>query len=179
MNSNDVPTIHVDFEIDRRDLFRANFDLAKWRLLTGIVVAVIPILGLTYFFILIDEKKILLELSPLFIGVPLVAVGGQVLRLHASCKKLVSGLSDSHRRFQYLFQAEADGYDLNCGESFSHVAWQDVLKVIEKPSYFLIYPNRFEARILPTRGFHQPADIPILRDILLSKLGAKAKLLGQ
>jgi hypothetical protein len=33
MNSNDVTAIHVDFEINRRDLFRANLDLAKWRLI--------------------------------------------------------------------------------------------------------------------------------------------------
>lgn len=171
-----LQTVQVDFEIDRRDLFKANLDLAKWRILIGIVVAVILAVGLTYFFILIDEKKILLQLSPLFIGVPVVAVGGQVLRLHASCRKFVAGLPVSQRRFRYMFQAEADGYDLNCGESSSHVAWQDVLKVIEKPSYFLIYPNRFEARLLPMRGFHQPSDIPILRDILLSKLGPRAKL---
>lgn len=31
MNINDITTIHVDFEINRRDFFRVNLDLAKWR----------------------------------------------------------------------------------------------------------------------------------------------------
>lgn len=77
-----------------------------------------------------------------------------------------------------MFQAEADGYDLNCGESFSHVAWRDVLKVTERPSYFLIHPNGFEARVLPRRGFHHSEEIPIFRDILRSSLGTRARLIS-
>ena len=135
MNTNNISPIHFDFEINQRDLFRMNLDLAKWRIVTGLVVAAIPIVGLSYFFVLIDEKKILLQLSPLFIGLPLATVGGQVLRLHAICRKFVAGLPDSQRRVHYLFQAETDGYDVTYGESFSHVAWNDVLKAIEKPAY--------------------------------------------
>jgi hypothetical protein len=179
MNPNDITPIHVDFEINRRDLFRVNLDLAKWRLLAGLLVAAIPIVGLSYFFILIDEGDMLLQLSPLYIGAPLVAVGGQVLRLHAACRKFVSALPASQRRFQYLFQAEGDGYDLTYGESFSHVAWKDVLKAIEKPAHFVIYLNSFEARIVPKEGFHLPADIPILRSILSAKLGTRARLLSR
>lgn len=179
MNPNNATTIHVDFEVNRRDLFRVNLDLAKWRIMIGLVVAAIPIVGLSYFFILIDEGKILLQLSPLFIGMPLVAVGGQVLRLHAACRKFVSGLPDSQRRIHYLFQAETDGYDLTYGDSFSHVAWSDVLRVVEKPDYFVLYLNRFEATLVPKQGFHLPVDIPVLRNILSAKLGARAKLFSQ
>lgn len=179
MNVNDISTVHLDFEINRRDLFRVNLDLAKWRIVIGLFVAAIPIVGLSYLFILIDEKQTLLQLSPLFIAMPLVAVGGQVLRLHAGCSRFVSGLTESQRRFQYLFQAEGDGYDLTYGESFSHVAWKDVLKAIEKPGYFVLYLNRSEARLVPKSGFHLPADIPLLRSILCAKLGARAKLLSQ
>jgi hypothetical protein len=179
MPSNDIMTIHVDFEVNRRDLFRMNLDLAKWRILLGFAIAVIPVVGLGYFFILIDEKKILLQLSPLFLGLPLASVGGQILRLHAICRKFVGALPDSQRRVQYLFQAETDGYDLTYGHSFSHVAWQDVLKAQEKPAYFVLYLNRFQAGFVPKRGFHQPADIPVLRSILSAKLGVKAKLFAQ
>lgn len=179
MNLNETTTIHVDFEINRRDLFRVNLDLAKWRLFAGLLLAAIPIVGLTYFFILIGEGKILLQLSPLFIGAPLLGVGGQVLRLHAACRKFVSQLPDSQRRFQYLFQAETDGFDRTYGESFDHVAWNDVLKAIEKPAYFVLYLNRFEARIVPKGGFHVPGDIPVLRSILHARLGARANLFRQ
>jgi hypothetical protein len=54
-------------------------------------------------------------------------------------------------------------------ESFGHTAWKDVMKVVEKSRYFLIYLNRFEVGILPKRGF-QPADIPVFREIARSKL---------
>ena len=143
MNPSYVTTVHVDFEITRRDTFRVNLELAKWRILIGLLVAAVPIVGLSYFFLLIDEGTMLLQLSPLFIAMPLAAVGGQVLRLHAACRKYVSALPESQRRVQYLFQAETDGYDLTYGDSFSHVAWTDVLKAIEKPAYFVIYLNRF------------------------------------
>jgi hypothetical protein len=179
MNLNDVTTIHVDFEINRRDLFRVNLDLAKWRLVTALLVAAIPIVGLSYLFIVIDEGRLFLQLSPLFIAAPLLAVGGQVLRLHSFCRKYVSELPESQRRFQYLFQPETDGYDLSYGESFSHVAWKDVMKVIEKPAYFVLYLNSFQPRILPKRGFHLPADISMLRSILSAKLGARAKLFNK
>jgi hypothetical protein len=179
MNANDIPSIHVDFEIYHRDLFRVNLDQAKWRLILGLIVAAIPIVGLSYLFILIDERQMLFQLSPLVIATPLVAIGAQVLRLHVACRRFVSGLPESQRRFQYLFLAEGDGYDRTYGESFSHVAWKDVLKAIEKPGYFVFYLNRFEARIIPKRGFHLLADIPALRSILFAKLGTRAKLLSQ
>jgi hypothetical protein len=179
MNPRDVTTIYVDYEINRRDLFRMNLDLAKWRLFVGVLIAAIPIAGLSYFFLLIDEGEILLELSPLLIGAPLLAVGGQVLRLHAGCRKFVSQLPESHRRSQYLFQTEMDGFDRTCGESFAHVSWNDVLKAIEKPAYFVIQLNTIEARLVPKQGFHVPADIPMLRSILRAKLGARAKLFNE
>jgi len=179
MNSNDVTAIHVDFEINRRDLFRASLDLAKWRLIASFFVITILVVPLSYLFLFINEGKILLQLSPLIIGVPLVTVGGQVLRLHAICRKFVSGLPDSQRRCHYLFQAETDGYDLTYGESFSHIAWKDVLKVIEQPAYFVFYSNSLQARIVPKHGFHLREDIPMLRSILRAKLGAKARILSQ
>jgi hypothetical protein len=176
MNASESTAIYVDFEIDRRDLFRVNLDLAKWRLVIGLLVVAVPILGLGYLFIIIDEEQTFLQLSPLFIAAPLLAVGGQVLRLHATCRKFVSRLPESQRRFQYLFQAETDGYDLNYGESYTHVAWKDVSKAIEKPAYFVLYLNSFEARIVPKRGFHVAADIPVLRSLLYEKLGPRASL---
>jgi len=179
MNPNHTTTVYVDFEINRRVMFRVNVELAKWRILIGLLVAAVPIVGLSYFFILIDEGKIFLQLSPLFVAMPLAAVGGQVLRLHAACRKYVSSLPESQRRVQYLFQAETDGYDLTYGESFTHVAWKDVLKAVEKPGYFVIYLSRFEIRFVPKGGFHLPADIPVLRSILWAKLGTRARLLNQ
>jgi YcxB-like protein len=179
MNLNEIKTIHVDFEVNRRDLFRVNLDMAKGRLITALLVAAIPIVGLSYLFLLIDEGAMLLQLSPLLIGAPLLAVGGQVLRLHAACRKFVSQLPDSQRRFLYLFQAETDGFDRTYGESFNHVAWNDVLKAIEKPAYFVLYLNSFEARIVPKGGFHLSGDIPMLRSILRTRLGARANLFRQ
>ncbi len=179
METKAATTIHVDYQINRRDLFRANLDLDKWRLVIGLIVSAIPVVAATYFFMLIDETKILLQLSPLFIGAPFVAVGGQVLRLHATCRKFVSDLPESQRRIQYLFQPETDGFDLTYGESFGHVAWKDVLKATEKPGYFVLYQNRFQATIIPKEGFHLKAEVPTLRSVLRAKLGQRAELLNE
>jgi hypothetical protein len=173
MTTDDKDIVHVDFEIDRRDLFRANMELAKWRFLIGVSLVSTLVLTLGYFFIIIGEQKILLQTSPLFIGLPLVALGGQVLRLRAFARKYVSELPAGRRQIHYTFQSSSDGYDSAAGESFSHIAWKDVMQVVEKSGCFLIYLNRFEVGILPKRGF-QPTDIPIFRGIVCYKLGDRA-----
>jgi YcxB-like protein len=175
MNANDDVMVLVKFEIDPRDLFRANMELAKWRFLIGVILVLTFLLPLGYFFIIIGEQTILLQTSPLFIGLPLVALGGQVLRLHATSRKYVSALSTSQRQLQYIFQSSSNGYDSASGESFSHTVWKDIMQVVEKPAYFLIYLNRFEVGILPKRGF-QLADIPVFCGIVRSKLGGRAKV---
>ena len=71
MNSNDEAVVHVDFEINSKDLFRASIELAKRRFMIGILIFAILIIALVSFFMMIDEQEILLETSPLFIGVPL------------------------------------------------------------------------------------------------------------
>lgn len=179
MTSNDLSTIRIEFEVKHHEIFRMNLDLAKWRILLGLALAAVPIVSLTYFFVLIGETKILLQLSPLFIGLPLVAVGGQVLRLHAQCRKFVAGLPDAQRRVEYIFPPEGDGYDRKFGHSFSYVAWQDLLRVNEKPGHFVFYLNRFEAGFVPKHAFHRSSDIPILRSILAAKLGVRARLFSQ
>lgn len=170
-------SVLVDFEIDRQDLFRVNMGLSKWRLLIGVVVVLTLGISLTCFFIMIDEEMVLLKTSLFFIGLPLVALGGQVLRLHAFSKKYVAGLAPSQRHVQYMFQSSSDGYDVATGESFSHVVWNDVRQVVEKTRHFLIYLNDFEIRILPKRGFQQ-TDIPVFRKIVQDQLGSHAKLLA-
>lgn len=64
--------IHVDFSITTRDLFRANLALSKFRLILGLGFSLLLISGLVVFFLMIDEQLILLETSPLFVGVPLL-----------------------------------------------------------------------------------------------------------
>jgi hypothetical protein len=54
---NETKAIHVDYEINRRDLFRVSLELEKWRLIVGLLVCVILIAGAIYFFLLIDEGK--------------------------------------------------------------------------------------------------------------------------
>ena len=134
--------------------------------------------GLVLLFIAIDEKAILLQTSPLFIGLPLVAVGGQILRLHAACRKHVAGLTEAQRRTQYTFYEHGDGYDVTSGESFGHVSWQDVFRIVEQPNSLEIHLSKYDIRIIPKRGFHHPEDIDALRAMLLSSVGSKAMLLG-
>lgn len=99
------------------------------------------------------------------------------MRLHAFCRKYVSRLTESQRQIQYMFSLHGDGYDVASGESFSHVSWNDVLKIIERPASFQIFLSEYAWQIIPKRGFHQNSDIADLRAMLLSSIGVKAKLL--
>src|SRR5436309_10073899 len=143
MSSESVSSIHIDFSVEARDLFRASIDMAKLRLLLGLGFSLALITGLVIFFVTIDEKLILLQTSPLFIGIPLLAVGGQVLRMHAACRKYVCSLSPSQRRMRYWFSEAADSYDVASGDSTGRISWNDVLKVVETQKYILIFRIKF------------------------------------
>lgn len=170
-------TVYVDFSMETRDLFRANLSLARVRLILGLAFSICLISGIALLFLAIDEKAILLETSPLFIGLPLVAVGGQILRLHAACRKYVAGLTESQRRVQYTFYEHGDGYDMTSGESFSHISWKDVLRIVEQPHSLQIHLSKYDIQIIPKRGFHQARDLNVLRGMLLSSIGARSQLL--
>jgi len=64
MSSERGASIQIDFSIDARELFRAAIDLAKLRLLLGLGFSLMLVSGLVIFFLMIDEKKILLQTSP-------------------------------------------------------------------------------------------------------------------
>jgi hypothetical protein len=165
--------VHIHFNLERGDLFPASIQMVKSRLLIGIGILVLFTAGVVYFFVLIDELGLLLQLSPLFIGLPIMGVAGQILRVHATCRKYFSSLSEPQRRISYMFSSNTDGYDLQYGDSFSHIAWTDVSRVVEQSLFFLIYFNRYDARIIPKRGFQEDSDILRFKSIVRSKLGNK------
>jgi hypothetical protein len=169
--------IYVDFSLETRDLFRAYLDLYKRQLLIGLGLSLCLIATLVALFLWLDEKVVLLQTSPLFIFLPLIATGGQVLRLHAACRKYVSSLPPASRRVQFSFSDDTDGFDVNCGNSFSHVAWTDVCKIVEKRKFFQLFLSKFDVRILPKRGFAEAHEISFLRKILVSRLGTRAEVL--
>src|SRR5437870_1542088 len=136
MSDRPAALVQIDFLASAGDLFRASLDLAKTRLLLGLGFSITLVAGLIIIFLTIDEKVILVQTSPLFIGLPLVAVGGQLLRMHATCKRYVSSLSPSQRRMRYLFYEDADAYDVASGDSVGHISWNDVFKVVERKSTF-------------------------------------------
>jgi type IV secretory pathway VirB3-like protein len=178
INDGDNAVLQIEFSIDARDLFRASIDMAKLRLLLGLGISLALITGLFIFFVIIDEKLILLQTSPLFIGIPLLAVGGRILRMHAVCRKYVSGLSSLQRRMRYTFHYGADSYEVASGESSSRISWNDVLKAVEKRKYFLIYFNKFEMQLIPKTAIQGTVQAALLRQLLLAKLGSRAKLAG-
>jgi hypothetical protein len=177
MSSESLSSIHIDFSVDARDLFRASIDMAKLRLLLGLGFSLALITGLFIFFVIIDEKLILLQTSPLFIGIPLLAVGGQVLRMHAACRRYVSSLSPLQRRMQYFFSEEANSYDVASGDSTGRISWNDVLKVVERRRVFLIFLNKFDVRLIPKRAIQSTEQSALFRRILVAKLGGRARLI--
>jgi len=178
LSNRENAALQIEFSIDARDMFRASIDMAKLRLLLGLGFSLALITGLFIFFIIIDEELILIQTSPLFIGIPLFAVGGQVLRMHAVCRKYVSGLSSLQRRVRYTFRYESDSYEVASGESSSRISWNDVLKAVEKRKYFLIFLNKFQIQLIPKAAIQGTEQAALLRQMLLAKLGAGAKLAG-
>jgi hypothetical protein len=169
--------LQVDATIDLKDYFHAYFDAAKTRLIIACLIVGAVIAGFTYFFILIGEQKILLQLSPLFFGIPIVAIVGQFLRVHATYRKYIRNLSDSEKKIHYIFHENGDGFDIVCGNSFSHVAWEHVRKVIERPRYFNFVLSQYDTIIIPKRFLLRSSDHELMKEIIVSQVGGKAKLL--
>ena len=169
--------VHLEFTVNARDIFRATIGLAKVRLCVGLAVVLCLIGGLVVFFLTIDEQRILIQTSPLFIALPLVGFGGQVLRMHATCRKHVASLSPAQRLMHYVISEKA-GIEIRSGESWGLLGWGDVMKVVERPRHFLIYVNKYDVRFVPKTTLADVAALNFLRDIFRNKLGARAKLLS-
>jgi len=170
--------LQVDATIDLKDYFHAYFDAAKTKLIIACLIVAIVIAAFTYFFILIGEQKILWQLSPLFFGLPIVAIAGQFLRVHASYRKYLRDLSDSEKSIHYIFRENGDGFDVVRGKNFSHVAWESVRRVIERPRYFNFVLNKYQSFIIPKRFLLHASDEELMKEILVSQVGNKAKLIG-
>lgn len=78
---------------------------------------------------------------------------------------------------RYSFRSNSDGYDIQFGESFSHISWDDLLRVEEKSHYFLFYLTKYEVTMIPKSAF-EPTAISMFRAIIASKLKDGAKLKG-
>jgi hypothetical protein len=170
--------VQVDATIELKDYFHAYLDATKTKLIIASLIVAIVIAAFTYFFILIGEQKILWQLSPLFFGLPIVAIVGQFLRLHASYRKYLRDLSDSEKNIHYIFREKGDGFDIVRGKNFSHVAWESVRKVKERPRYFRFVLNKYESIIIPKRFLLHGSDEKVMKEIIVSQVGNKTKLLG-
>lgn len=171
----DSSIVTAEYELDHRLMFRASLALAKWRLVVAVLMMSLLIGSLVYFFVLIGEQQILWQTSPLFIGLPIMGVAGQLLRLHAASRKYVSSLLPSQRVIRYVFRSEADSYEVHFGESYSFVAWSDQLKAMEKSGYFMLFHNRYDFGIVPKSAF-EPQEVSAFRQILRAKMGDRAHL---
>src|SRR5678816_585114 len=96
--------LQIDATIELKDYFHAYFDAAKTKLIIACLIVAVVVVAFTYFFILIGEQKILWQLSPLFFGLPIVAIVGQFLRIHASYRKYLADLSESEKNVHYIFR---------------------------------------------------------------------------
>jgi hypothetical protein len=169
--------VHLEYTVNARDIFRATIGLAKVRLVAGLAVSLCLIIAVALFFVTIDEEKIMIQTSPLFIAMPLLAVGGQVLRLHATCRKYVASMSPRQRLMQYVISEKA-GIEIRSGDSFGCLSWGDIMKVVERPGHFLVYVNKYDIRVISKGTLTDPKELNLLRRILASKLGSRTKLLS-
>ena len=169
--------LYVDTTLDSKDYYHVYFDTVKIRLIVACLIVASVIAGFTYFFILIGEQEMLWKLSPLFFGFPIVAIVGQFLRAHALYRKYIKDLSDSEKNINYVFHENGDGFDIVSGKNFGHVAWENVRKVIERPRYFRFVLSKYDSIIIPKRFLMHGSDEEVMKEIIVSQVGPKAKLL--
>jgi hypothetical protein len=169
--------VHIDARIELKDYFHAYFDTVKTKLLVACLIVAMVIVAFSYFFILIGEQAILWQLSPLLFGLPIVAIAGQFLRIHASYRKYLGDLSESEKDIHYKFHENGDGFDIVRGKNFAHVAWESVRRVVERPRYFRFVLGKPESLIIPKRFLRHGSDEKVMREIMVSHIGNRAKLL--
>ena len=86
---------------------------------------------------------------------------------------------DPEKNIHYIFREGGDGFEVMRGKSFSHVAWENVRKVIERPRYFRFDLNQYDRSSSRRRFLLHGADEQVIEGNGLSPLfGPKAKLLG-
>jgi hypothetical protein len=168
--------LHLHVTLELKDYFRYYLDTIKVKILIAAIIYAVVTTGFIYFFTLIGEQETLLKTSPLFLGFPAVAIVGQLLRVHASYRKYLTSLSDSEKNAHLIFREPGSGYDVVWGDNFSHVAWGSVRSVVEKTRYFQFCFNKYDSYIIPKRFFHSESEQELLREILRSHLGSRAKL---
>ncbi len=64
----------------------------------------------------------------------------------------MTNLSETQKRPRFIFQDDSDGFGVLKGKDSSHIAWESIARWVERPSYYLIYHDASERRILPKRG---------------------------
>lgn len=169
--------LHLDVEFETRDLLRTSFRGWRNRVLIGLGICLLMAAAITYFLISIEMTDILFDLLAVWVGVPLIIIVGRSLQLVFECKKYVAALGEHGRSVHFQFGHVSDGFDVIKGKSFSHVAWEEVVKAEEQPHYFQLLRNKSEGCVLPKRCFQGESDVMQMRHILRENLGDKAKLM--
>jgi len=152
--------------------------LIKFRLLLSLAIGVSFVAVIVWIFLRLGEGPILFESSPLFIVFPLFTSVAPILRTYSMSRKFVSRLSASQRQVRYTFSEQANGYEVAFGNSFSHIAWSDVSKIVEKHRYFVFFHGGRGVRIIPKRTLQRAEDLEGLRAIFFSQLKDRARLLS-
>ena len=177
MSGRDDKSVHLSFSVEFSDLFLPNLDLVKFRLLLSLGIGVSFVAVIVWIFLRLGEGPMLFETAPLFIVFPLFASVVPILRTYSMSRKFVSRLSSSQRQVRYTFSEQANGYEVAFGNSFSHIAWSDVSKIVEKHRYFVFFHCGREVRIIPKRTLLRAEDLESLRAIFFSNLKDRARLL--
>lgn len=170
-------TLQIDTTVELKDYFHVYFDSTKVQLIIGVIVVLIFFGGISYFFFLIGEAQILVQLLPLFLGLPLVAIVGQLLRVHASYRKYIKKLSDNEKQIHYIFSEGGDGFEIVRGASFGHFGWADVRRIRERPGYLNIVLNDYQSVIIPKRFLRSDAEQQLMREIIAAAPVSDRKLL--
>jgi hypothetical protein len=167
-------TIFVDLQLS--DLLRANYwffySNRLTKILLTIVVIGISLYGYTIFSNFASGHDVTTELVPLLPVLAFCVIFNSTV--YFNTKSQFSSLKDFQKKLRYSFSY--DGYDIVDGKSSSHVSWDSIQRAVESKFGFHLFIQKNLFHFLPKRCLQQESDAALIRDILKSSLGDKAKI---
>jgi hypothetical protein len=168
--------VQVEYTLELKTMFRFYLARAKRGFIVGALIFVVATGAVAGFFAFIGETPFFFLTSPLFIGFPAIALTGQLLRVHASYRKYLAGLTEDEKRWRIVFTERADCYETFNAASSGRVSWKSVRKVIERNGYYEFWHNKYDVGALMKHYFLNESDHQAFRAILRDAIGDKANL---
>jgi hypothetical protein len=169
--------LHLDYELNLKDYSKIWVDLFKESLPSLIffwgIAVVLSLLGLFF----TNEKLVFTLTTITFSAIPTYIALSSYQNYMNQAKKAFEQLSDNQKRIHLTFQSNSEGFECMSGKNFSHISWESIKDVNENEDHF-IFGMAGNFFLIPKIALRNDDQINLLRKLILSNLGEKAKLLN-